>query len=157
MQRSRISIQREIVTRREVRKLLEHGFSGAEIARRLGISQSTVSYHRRRLGHPIDARCNRRYDWAMVQRFYDEGHTITQCQEHFGFTRKTVTDAVARGVLMTRPQSAPIVEYLVRGRRVNRTHLKRRLFAAGLKENRCEICGIEDWLGDPLSKRVEAA
>jgi hypothetical protein len=125
--------------------------SGAAIARRLGISKSTVSYHRRRLGRPIDARCNRRYDWAEVQRFYDMGHTITECQEHFGFARKTFMDAVARGVLITRPQSAPVGEYLVRGRRVNRTHLKGRLLAAGLKENRCERCGIEDWLGDPLA------
>ena len=56
-----------------------------------------MSCHKRRLGHPIDARCNRRYDWPAVQRFYDEGHTITQCQEQFGFARKTFMDAVARG------------------------------------------------------------
>ena len=87
----------------------------------------------------------------MVQRFYDEGHTITQCQERFGFARKTFMDAVARGVLVTRPQSAPVGRYLVRGRRVNRTHLKGRLLAAGLKENRCECCGIEDWLGGSLA------
>lgn len=124
---------------------------GAEIARRLGISKSTVSYHRRRLGQPIDTRCNRRYDWAAVQRFYDEGNTITQCQEHFGFARKTFMDAVGRGVLTTRPQAAPVSEYLVRNRRVNRTHLKRRLVAAGLKENRCERCGIDDWLGGSLA------
>lgn len=131
--------------------LLEAGLSGAEIARRLGISKSAVSYHKRRLGHPIDERCNRRYDWAAVQRFYDEGHTITQCQEHFGFARKTFMDAVARGVIVSRPQGAPVGEYLVRDRRVNRTHLKGRLLAAGLKRNRCERCGIEDWLGEPLA------
>jgi len=68
--------------------------SGAAIARRLGISKSTVSYHQRRLGEPIDSRCNRRYDWAAVQCFYEEGHTITQCQERFGFARKTFMDAV---------------------------------------------------------------
>ena len=81
----------------------------------------------------------------------DEGHTITQCQEQFGFARKTFMDAVARGVLISRPQGAPVAEYLVKGRRVNRTHLKGRLLAAGLKEKRCERCGIEEWLGDPLS------
>ena len=149
--RSRISTTREIVTRRQVAELLNAGMSGAAIARRLGISKSTVSYHKRRLGQPNDSRCNRRYDWAAVQCFYDEGHTITQCQEHFGFARKTFMDAVARGVLITRPQSAPVAEYLVRGRSVNRTHLKGRLFAAGLKQNRCERCGIEDWLGHPLA------
>ena len=149
--RSRISTAREIVTRTRVQALLEAGLSGAEVARRLGISKSVVSYHKRRLGHRIDVRCNRRYDWAAVQRFYDEGHTITECQEAFGFARKTFVDAVARGVLVSRPQAAPVAEYLVRGRRVNRTHLKGRLLAAGLKENRCECCGIHDWLGKPLS------
>jgi len=39
----------------------------------------------------------------------------------------------------------------VSGRRVNRTHLKGRLLAAGLKDNRCERCGIQDWLGKPLA------
>jgi biotin operon repressor len=107
MRRPRISTSQQIVTRRRVHLLLEAGLSGAEIARRLGISKSAVSYHKRRLGHPVDERCNRRYDWAAVQRFYDEGHTITQCQEHFGFARKTFMDAVARGVIISRPQGAP--------------------------------------------------
>jgi 5-methylcytosine-specific restriction endonuclease McrA len=29
--------------------------------------------------------------------------------------------------------------------------LKGRLIAAGLKENRCEACGLTEWLGRPLS------
>ena len=35
----------------------------------------------------------------------------------------------------------------------NRSHLKRRLIAAGLKENRCENedCGLAEWRGKPLS------
>ena len=61
-----------------MRALLEQGLSGAAIARELGISKSTVSYHKRRLGHSIDVRCNRRYDWDAVQRFYDAGHSITE-------------------------------------------------------------------------------
>ena len=28
--------------------------------------------------------------------------------------------------------------------------LKNRLFKAGLKENKCEICGISEWLGQPI-------
>jgi hypothetical protein len=34
---------------------------------------------------------------------------------------------------------------------VNRYHLKTYLFDLGLKENRCEVCGIADWLGAPLT------
>ena len=134
-----------------MRALLDAGLSGAAIARELGISKSTVSYHRRRLGEVIDTRCNRRYDWAEVQRFYDEGHSIRECQEQFGFARKTFMDAAARGAIRTRPHGAPIGLYLVAGRAVNRTHLKGRLFAEGLRENRCERCGLTEWRGEPLS------
>lgn len=53
---------------------------------------------------------------------------------------------------MPRPRARPLEAYLVKGReRTNRSHLKLRLLAAGLKENRCERCGIEDWRGQPLS------
>lgn len=34
---------------------------------------------------------------------------------------------------------------------MNRSHLKGRLLVEGLKENRCEECGIADWRGRPLS------
>jgi hypothetical protein len=142
---------REVRTRQLVSELLARGLSSMEVARVLGVSKSTVCYHKRRLGYDIDAKFNRRYDWAKVQRYYDLGHSISECQLRFGFARKTFMDAVKRGDLITRPHSAPIEIYLVKGRRTNRTHLKQRLLAAGLKENRCERCGIESWLGEPLS------
>jgi hypothetical protein len=68
-----------------------------------------------------------RYDWDEVQRFYEAGHSISACQLRFGFARKTFMDAVRRGLLVTRPQAAPIETYLIAGRRVNRHHLKGRL------------------------------
>jgi transposase len=142
---------REVRTRGRVSELLATGASVMEVARVLGLSKSTVCHHKRRLGYAIDAKFNRRYDWAEVQRFYDLGHSISECQAHFGFARKTFMDAVKRGDLVTRPNGALIETYLVRGRRTNRTHLKARLFREGLKENRCERCGIDAWLGDPLS------
>jgi Bacterial regulatory proteins, luxR family/HNH endonuclease len=142
---------REVRTRQLVAELLARGLSSMEIARVLGLSKSTVCYHKRRLGHEIDAKFNRRYDWAEVQRYYDLGHSISQCEAHFGFARQTFMDAAKRGDLVTRPHAAPIETYLVKGRRTNRTHLKRRLLATGLKQNRCERCGIESWLGEPLS------
>jgi Bacterial regulatory proteins, luxR family/HNH endonuclease len=141
-----------------VRALLEKGMSGAAIARELGISKSTVSYHKRRLGKPVDTRCNRRYDWDAVQRFYDSGHSITECQEHFGFARKTFMDAAARGAVTTRSRiAAPLALYLVVGRRTNRTHLKSRLLAEGLKENRCERRGLSEWRGKPLAVALHHA
>lgn len=46
-------------------------------------------------------------------------------------------------------------ELLVVGRhQTNRSHLKQRLLGAGLKENRCEACGIVEWQGKPLSMEL---
>jgi Bacterial regulatory proteins, luxR family/HNH endonuclease len=141
----------QVRTRELVAELLTRGLSSTEVARILGLSKSTVCYHKRRLGREIDAKFNRRYDWAEVQRYYDLGHTISECERRFGFARATFMDAVKRGDLVSRPHAAPIETYLVKGRRTNRTHLKHRLLAAGLKEHRCERCGIDSWLGEPLS------
>ena len=132
-----------------VAELLRFGFSQAEIVAGTGRSKSTVAYHVRNLGRPPDERFNRRYDWSEVQRVYDDGHSVRQCQERFGFSRQTWHAAVNRGSVVARPRAMP-VERLLAGRR-NRTHIKERLIKLGLKENRCEVCGISDWLGRPLS------
>ena len=121
-----------------------------ETARILGLTKSTVTYHARRLDLPIDDRCNRRYDWAEVQRYHDAGHTTRECYAKFGMSSKTWQQARLRGDLVTRPPGAPIETYLVKGRKVNRSHLKLRLIGAGLKENRCEECGIDSWRGRSL-------
>jgi AcrR family transcriptional regulator len=137
-------------TREAVRTLLETGLSRTAIARELGISKPTVTYHARKLGLPVDTRCNRRYDWVAVQRYYDLGHSITECQRHFGFARKTFADAVRRGAVRSRPQSPPAVTYLTAARQ-HRGTVKRALLRERLKENRCELCGIVEWQGAPLT------
>src|SRR5947199_9754867 len=43
-------------TRYEVGRMLDEGVPRAQIARRLGVSKATVSYHARRLGKVIDDR-----------------------------------------------------------------------------------------------------
>jgi AcrR family transcriptional regulator len=127
------------------------GLSRTEVARLLGVSKATVSYHARRLGERVDARFARRYDWAVIQAYYDEGHTPAECRARFGCSIASWQDVRRKGVLVVRPAAAPLAEWLARGRRVTRAHLKRRLLAAGLKENRCERCGISDWRGAPLA------
>lgn len=84
-----------------------------------------------------------------MQAYYDAGHSITECQQRFGFSRETWNSARLRGAVKSRPPAMSI-ERLLSGRR-NRSHVKQRLIDAGLKDNRCERCGTEDWLGAPLS------
>ena len=138
-------------TRKRVAALLREGHSRAEVARLLGISRSTVSYHARRLGEPIDERCARRYDWTLVQRYYDEGHSMRECRAVFGFSSQTWHTAVQRGLIVARPAGLPMEELCAKGIHRSRHNIKARLIRSGLKEPRCERCGIDTWRGEPLS------
>jgi hypothetical protein len=132
----------------EVRRLLHEGHSQAEVARLTGRSKSTISWHARQLDRPIDERCARRYDWAEIQAYYDEGHSVSECQARFGFARASWSDARRRGAVVARRHPRPIEELLVSSR--SRKNLRYRLIAAGLKANRCEVCRIDAWRGAPL-------
>lgn len=47
--------------------------------------------------------------------------------------------------------SLSLDEITIKDSNYNRTKLKERLFKAGLKERKCECCGITEWQGKPLS------
>jgi 5-methylcytosine-specific restriction endonuclease McrA len=98
----------------------------------------------------MNEKCNRRYDWEAVQRFYDAGHTVRECISEFGFANKTWFDAVQRGAVIPRPQALPLEILLVSNKRRGRRNIKQRLIAAGLKEDRCENCGISEWRDEQL-------
>jgi predicted transcriptional regulator len=138
-------------TRELVACLFRLGISQSEIAQRLGLAKSTVSYHVRRLSGEVDERFGRRFDWRAVQRYYDEGHSVRDCARVFGFTTWSWSDAVRRGAIRPRPSARPLEEVFARDTRRNRGHLKARLLRAGLKDGRCERCGLAEWLGQPLS------
>jgi predicted transcriptional regulator len=135
--------------RRSVEELLAKGMSMSAVARELGISQSTVSYHARQLGIPVDESARRRYDWNEIQRAYDSGMSVRECQAAFGFNRASWHAAVRRGAVVPRPAAMPI-ETLLAGAR-SRNHLKLRLYAAGVKRPECERCGLVEWRGEALS------
>jgi DNA-binding CsgD family transcriptional regulator len=137
-------------TRQRVAELLALGVSRAETARRLSLSKLSVSYHARRLGHAVDARFARRYDWATVQRFYDDGHGVAECVEAFGFSKQTWHAAVNAGKVVPRPTVTPIATLCVADTPRSRGNLKRRLVREGLKEVRCEGCGLHRWQGRAL-------
>jgi hypothetical protein len=134
-----------------VAELVATGLSFAQVAKVLGISKPTVAYHARRLGIPPVDKFKCRYDWDAIQAYHDDGNSMRECQRKFGFSTKTWADAAARRAIKPRPAAAPIQLYLVSGRNTNRSHLKRRLLGEGLKRNRCELCGLTEWRGAPLS------
>jgi hypothetical protein len=137
--------------RERVRALLDQGLGYQEVAERLGVVKSTVAFHARRLDLPADPRFAKRYHWPEIQRAYDGGLTRKECMERFGCSAYAWADAVKRGAIVPRPTAMPIEDLLVVGRRTSRAHLKLRLLKEGLKVNRCEECGIDEWRERPLS------
>jgi DNA-binding CsgD family transcriptional regulator len=153
--RARSQRQLSHATRDQVEQLLAAGLTQAQISRELALTKSTVAYHFRQLGVRADPRFARRHNWQAVQRAIDdEGLSMTQCLKRFGFSRETWRQAVRRGDITPRPYMMPVEKLLVAGRRTSRAHLKQRLLKAGLKQNRCERCGITEWQGKPLSMQL---
>ncbi|HEX6585375.1 MAG TPA: hypothetical protein VF052_01345 [Solirubrobacterales bacterium] len=141
--------------RERVRALLDQGLSQREVADRLGVGKTTVNFHTRRLHVPLDKRFGTRYDWKAIRAAYEQGLSRKQCMKKFGFSADAWHKAVKRGAIVPRPVAMPLEKLLVAGRTVtNRTHLKQRLLKEGVKENRCEICGITRWMGKPVSMQL---
>lgn len=137
-------------TRDLVAQLLARGLTRAEVARRLGLAKSTVTYHARQLNQGVDERFARRFDWSLIQAYYDEGHSLRECMRVFGFGNSSWQLAVQRGQVTPRPRFRPVDEIFAANTHRNRGQLKARLLSQGLKENRCERCGINQWQGRPL-------
>ena len=140
--------------RLRVGELRTQGKSYSQIAKELGLTKPTVAYHARRLGIPANEKFARRYDWSVVQAAIDKGLSMRQCIARFGFSRDAWGKAVKRGDITPAPWVMPIEELLVVGRRTQRGHLKRRLLREGLKDNRCELCGISEWEGKPINVQL---
>jgi DNA-binding NarL/FixJ family response regulator len=141
-------------TRAAVERLHNEGLGVAEIAERLGVKKPTVCYHLRKLGVPPKTKFGRRHDWEAIRQAYEAGLSMRRCKARFGFSSDAWRDAVKRGDIVPRDRRIPLEELLVVGRRTGRGHLKARLIDAGLKENRCEDCGISMWRGKPLNMQL---
>jgi hypothetical protein len=102
------------------------------------------------LGVPPSVEFAKRYDWDAIRAYYDLGNSMTECMRVFGFSRNAWWDAIRRGAVSPRPRLEPIEGVLGRGRRRSRHHVKARLLQAGLKTERCELCGLTEWLGAAL-------
>lgn len=113
-----------------------------------------VARFRRHGGRPVNPNDRRRvYDSGQIQAYYDAGNSYRQCQAKFGFNPMSWHKARCRGEIKTRPQAMPIDQLL--GAPRSRTHIKGRLISAGLLENKCQTCGLESWLGKPISMHID--
>lgn len=96
----------------------------------------------------------RRHDWSSIQAYYDEGYSIRACCQHFGFSPAAWKKAQDRGEVKARALGMSIDRLLSSNKRA-RGHVKVRLIRAGLLTNRCEECGITEWLGKRLTMQLD--
>lgn len=95
-----------------------------------------------------------KYDWQAIQAFYDEGKTLSQCRERFGFAKGSWQKARLRGdITNVRSVKKPLHELLRRAS--SRTTIKARLIREGFLQNKCGRCGISEWCGKPLSVQID--
>jgi DNA-binding CsgD family transcriptional regulator len=93
--------------RDQVKELLEQGLTGAEIARRLGVSETRISRLARRLGYQGHRKKPVQYDWTAIRTYYDNGHTMHECKRRFGFSNGAWDNAVSRGDIEPRRDRGP--------------------------------------------------
>ena len=98
------------------------------------------------------AECLRKLDLNQ----YGSAHQIAKdTAAKLGLTRDHMT---GQGWLKGKNHSynlRPLEEVLVVGRKEHNNSLKKRLVVAGLKEWRCEKCGLDTWLGNKITIELE--
>jgi 5-methylcytosine-specific restriction endonuclease McrA len=140
-----------------VQRFHDEGHGMVDCVKHFGFSQTawTKAIQRGALiptGERDFADRRRRYDWAAVQRYYDEGHTYRECKARFGFCSESWHKAAKRGEIKPRPYGLPIEDLLLVGQRQN---IKIRLLRAGILENRCSICGLTEWMSSALTMQID--
>jgi len=95
----------------------------------------------------------RRYDWAIIQNYYDQNHSYSECRLRFGFCAKAWDGAVKRGAIRPRGRSKPIEAVL--GSRSSSWNKKLKLIREGYLQDRCDKCGLSDWRGKPLVIHID--
>ena len=106
----------------EIEEAVAGSFSWAETLRRLGY-------------------CHSGANWKTLQKRVAELGVSTDHFDRYATTRRR---GIARRI--------PLEEILVKGSSYSRSSLKQRLYDAGLRERRCELCGQdESWNGQQIS------
>ena len=135
----------------------EEGHTLAECQRRFGF-QADAWYKAIRRGTIVPGPAARHvvqlhYDWNAVARYYDGGHSYRECRERFGFAYDSWRRAVRRGDIQPREKRWPLEQIMAKSK--SRRTIKKRLLEAGILENRCDECGLNEWRGRPLSVQID--
>lgn len=141
---------------REIQHHYDHCHDPRQCREHFGISYGAWAMAVRRQKLRIEDRASdgrRRHDWQLVQDYYNEGHSFYECMAVFKFCRGAWHKAVLRREITPRPLGRAIDEVLLFGK--SRRNIKVRILNAGLLENRCQACGLDQWQGEPLTIQID--
>lgn len=148
---------RRVFNWREIQRYHNEGHSFVECRGRFGFTHTAWVKAIKR-GELVTAETpfadrRRRYDWAAVQAYYDEGHSYRECRAKFGFCAASWKKAVDRGELKARARSLPVNALLATTK--SRSAVRRRLLQEGILQNVCSICGLREWLDKPIAMHID--
>lgn len=75
----------------------------------------------------------KKYNWKEISDYYNDGHTVRQCKEKFGFAVQSFADAVKRGDIKAKGVK-PLHELK------SNSKVKARLIKNNLVQYVCSIC-----------------
>jgi DNA-binding CsgD family transcriptional regulator len=78
------------------------------IARELEVSLSVVSSVALRAGHRSRPGPPKKYDWAAIRDYYEQGRTKRECRERFDFSNGGWDQAVVRSDIVLRSRLDPV-------------------------------------------------
>ena len=138
--------------RQRILALLAQGKTYNQIVAEVGCAKSTVAYHAKNVKEPPKYKV---HDWAEVQRFYDGGHSVTECKRKFDICNNVWYNSVKSGKIKLREDyRIPLAVLTDPERKTGRSHLKGRLIESGLLPPQCTECGIDTWRGQLLALQM---
>lgn len=136
------------------------GKSYNAIQRITGINKSTIAYWVQKFKQnneiPHEIKPAKSYDWKMIQAFVDDGHTVREASEKFGFSVGYWGKAVKTGKVKSLK-----ISYTERLNRLiqtrgHRQSVKRLIMYHDLIPYVCAVCKMKpEWNGKPLSLRLD--
>ncbi len=111
-----------------------------ELAEAVAASQSWSEVSRR-LGCKPSGGAHRWLKAHVVHRRLDTSHFTSQ--------------GWAKGLKFPGRRTTPLEELLVNGSTATSSDIRRRLIAEGLRPAKCELCGLEEWYGRPISLELD--
>lgn len=131
--------------------LLSQGASYKDIRLIVGCSSATISYHAKRLG--LSKGSGQIYDWDVIQKYYDSGHTMRDCVKKFGFCNASWSKAVQSGRIKSR---SVIKVFKDLGSTPSRKTLKTCILREGILAEKCSACGNRGkWKGGRLVLQLD--